>query len=456
MDFSVVVISAAAVFAFYFRPLTYDVDALHRCALTACLGAVIFVVGFQRTGGYAFRRLPSFRWQAGQTLFVWTGAVAALLLLAFILKVSATYSRGWASAWAMTTLFMLLFERGLIYFCARWWLRDGHFVRNVVIVGAGKPGEELVARLQQLRDPTVAIVGIFDDRKSRIDASVCGWEVLGTTDDLVTFSRETPIDEVIVALPLNAEQRLMSIFAKLKLLPVDLRLSAQAVAASLPVHGISHIGSIPVLEIVDRPLKHWSAVVKAVEDIVIASVLLAIFGLPMAIIALLIRCDSPGPVFFVQERFGFNNNIIRVLKFRTMYVNREDPSGGQRTIRNDPRVTRVGRFLRAWSIDELPQLINVLKGDMAIVGPRPHALTMKAGNRLYHEAVKDYLHRHRVKPGLTGWAQVNGLRGEIDSVERAKKRVAYDLRYIENWSLWLDLYIIAKTLKVVLSRSEAY
>jgi polysaccharide biosynthesis protein PslA len=176
----------------------------------------------------------------------------------------------------------------------------------------------------------------------------------------------------------------------------------------------------------------------------------------MLIIAAAIRLDSRGPVFFIQDRFGFNNKTIRVLKFRTMHVEQEDPTGANRTLARDPRVTRVGRFLRSVSLDELPQLVNVLRGEMSLVGPRPHALGMKAGERLYHDAVSDYFQRHRVRPGMTGWAQVNGLRGEIDSLDKARRRVALDLYYIDHWSLWLDLKILLKTIIVIFGRENAY
>jgi polysaccharide biosynthesis protein PslA len=166
--------------------------------------------------------------------------------------------------------------------------------------------------------------------------------------------------------------------------------------------------------------------------------------------------ESRGPVLFVQDRFGFNNNVIRVLKFRTMFVDRGDVSGAQRTVRNDPRVTRVGRVLRWLSFDELPQLLNVLRGEMSLVGPRPHAIAMRAGDQLYFEAVEDYAQRHRIKPGITGWAQVNGCRGEIDTLAKARARVDHDLYYIENWSLWLDLKTAVLTVLVLLTRQDAY
>jgi lipopolysaccharide/colanic/teichoic acid biosynthesis glycosyltransferase len=191
--------------------------------------------------------------------------------------------------------------------------------------------------------------------------------------------------------------------------------------------------------------------VKWIEDKSLAILLLIAFAPLMGLVALLIRLESRGPVLFVQKRFGFNNEMIRVLKFRTMYINRSDLSGTRRTVRNDPRVTRVGRVVRALSIDELPQLINVLRGEMSIVGPRPHPVGMQVGDGvLYGDAIAHYCHRHRVKPGITGWAQVNGLRGEVDALHKARARVDHDLYYIEHWSPWLDLKILLRTIVIII------
>jgi Undecaprenyl-phosphate glucose phosphotransferase len=283
-----------------------------------------------------------------------------------------------------------------------------------------------------------------------------GLSIIGTTDDLLRVARRCPVDEVIIALPLDAEEQLKALFWKLKGIATDLRLSIEPIADRFQVRGMSYIGSVPVLEIADRPLKHWRALAKWIEDKVLSALLLIFLGPLMAISALLIKVDSRGPVFFAQERFGFNNAVIRVLKFRTMYADRGDQSGAQRTVPNDPRVTRVGRVLRSLSIDELPQLFNVLRGDMSLVGPRPHAIAMKAGGRLYCDAVEEYVQRHRVKPGITGWAQVNGLRGEIDTLEKGRARVTYDLYYIEHWSIWLDVKILLKTAGILASRDNAY
>jgi polysaccharide biosynthesis protein PslA len=270
------------------------------------------------------------------------------------------------------------------------------------------------------------------------------------------LARTNRIDDVIVTIPGHAVARLGALLYKLKRLPVDLRVSADWMIEAFPVTGVSSVGSVVLLDVFERPLKHWNGVLKWAEDRVLGSIFLLIAAPLMAVIAAAIRLTSPGPVFFAQDRFGFNNNVIRVLKFRTMYVQDADPSGARRTVQGDPRVTAVGRILRRWSLDELPQLINVARGEMSLVGPRPHAIAMKAGGRLYNDAVSDYLHRHRVRPGVTGWAQVHGLRGEIDTLEKARARVEHDLYYIDNWSIWLDLKTLAMTMRILLSGENAY
>jgi Undecaprenyl-phosphate glucose phosphotransferase len=455
-DFCLVLAAAAGVFALYLGVALQSATEWERYLLTALLAAVLFVAGFVWIDGYALRQLLMLRWQLTRAAAMWAIIISALLLVAFVGQVSATYSRGWALSWVATALAFILIERGIVRLAIARLLREGYLTRNVVIVGSGEQAERLIAKLQKSQDGSVAIRGIFDDRRSRIPDSICGCHVLGTTDDLLDFARQVPVEEVIIALPLGAEQRLKVIVDKLKLLPADLRLSLEPMAEKFSLRDISYLGCVPLLGIVDRPIKHWNAVAKWVEDKALSAFLLLLFAPMMAIIALLIKLDSRGPVLLAQKRFGFNNDTIRVLKFRTMHANLGDISGAQRTVRNDPRVTRVGRVLRALSIDELPQLLNVLRGDMSLVGPRPHAIAMKVGERLYGDAIEDYAHRHRVKPGITGWAQVNGCRGAIDTIEQARARVDYDLFYIEHWSLWLDLKILALTLLILLSRENAY
>ena len=457
LDVALVLGSAFATFLLYFRLLTdLEPGDMERYTLAPLVAALLFRIGFRRIGGYDFRRLSRLRWQLGHVALVWAGVFSALLLLAFVGKQTQAYSRGWALLWMASALAALLVERGALRLLLLRWARQGYLARNLVVVGAGEPGAQLIEKLRQSPEEGVRICGVFDDRKARVPDRVGGYEVLGTTDDLFEFVRHVTVDEVVVALPLNAESRLKQLFDKLKLLPVDLRLSAGAMAEAFPVRGISHLAEVPVLEIVERPLKNWNAVTKWVEDKVLGGCLLLVALPAMAAIALLVRLDSKGPALFAQPRFGFNNNVIRVLKFRTMYTDRGDASGAARTRKGDPRVTRVGRYLRALSLDELPQLFNVVRGDMSLVGPRPHAVAMKAGERLYPEAVSEYLARHRVKPGITGWAQMHGLRGEIDTLAKARARVAHDLYYIEHWSLSLDLWILAMTAPSLFVHRNAY
>lgn len=427
-----------------------------RYVLAVVLAATILAVTLRKLGAYSVRRLPQLEWQLATVALVWAGTMSALAMVAFIDKVTSFYSRGWTISWVLVTFIEIGLIRVGVRALVRRWTREGRLSRTVAIVGAGKVGEQLVTKLQVQAEGQIVVAGIFDDRLSRVPAAIAGCRVLGTTDELVAFSRRSPIDEIIIALPLRAEERIGELVGKLRALPIDLRLSIDSIGSAIPMRSIGDTGSARMIEIVDRPLKHWSGVAKWIEDKILTILCLVAFAPVMALIAVAIRVDSRGSAFFRQERFGFNNEIVHVLKFRTMHVEEGDQSGGRRTVPNDPRVTRVGRILRSLSLDELPQLLNVLSGDMSLVGPRPHALAMKAGDRFYYDAVGDYFLRHRVRPGITGWAQVNGLRGEIDTVEKARQRVAYDLHYIDHWSLWLDLKILVMTLRAVLIRQNAY
>ena len=270
-----------------------------------------------------------------------------------------------------------------------------------------------------------------------------------------TFAGTTAIDQIVITLPQHAATRRLACFEKLRHLPVDVRLSPDLPGLELAGRGMTELAGMPLLRVFDRPLTGWSAFAKGVEDRVLATLVLALAAPVMLGIALLIRLGSPGPVVYRQRRYGFDNRPIEVLKYRTMFVEQCDDDAGALVSarRHDPRVTPIGRLLRRTSLDELPQFLNVLRGEMSIVGPRPHAV---AHHERYAGLIDGYLARHRVKPGITGWAQVNGLRGEADTLARMQERVRYDLHYIENWSLLLDLRIILRTLLVGFSHPNAY
>lgn len=241
------------------------------------------------------------------------------------------------------------------------------------------------------------------------------------------------------------------------ILPIDIRLTFETVLPALKLKSSSHLGDIPLLDISEKPFKGWRAALKLIEDKTFSLIALTVLSPLILLIALMVKLDSRGPVFFKQARFGYNDRVIQVLKFRSMYVDQGDRTGAKRTVRSDPRVTRIGRYLRAFSLDELPQIINVLLGDMSLVGPRAHAVAMQVNDQLYHELIEEYSARHRVRPGMTGLAQVNGCRGEVADLDSAARRVRFDLDYIFRWSIWLDLSIILKSVRVVLfDRGNAF
>jgi len=304
----------------------------------------------------------------------------------------------------------------------------------------------------------IEIIGLFDDRgDSRSGSETAGEKKLGTVDDLVEFGRRTRLDLVIFSLPITAEVRILTMLRKLWVLPVDIRLAAHTNKLQFRPRSYSYIGNVAVIDVADRPIADWDVVMKWLFDKIVGGFML-IAALPiMALVAIAIKIDSRGPVLFKQQRYGFNNDLIEVYKFRSMYVDKSDATASKLVSKNDSRVTRVGRLIRKASLDELPQLFNVVfKGNLSLVGPRPHAVNAKAETRRYDEAVDGYFARHRVKPGLTGWAQINGWRGETDTQEKIQQRVEHDLYYIENWSVLLDLYIVARTPFALLNTENAY
>ena len=284
---------------------------------------------------------------------------------------------------------------------------------------------------------------------------MAGLPKLGTVDDLLVFARRTRIDLIIFTIPVTAEARIVEMLTKLSVLPVDIRLSAHTNRLQFRPRAYSYIGAVPVIPMQDKPIADWDVVVKAAFDRTVGALMLLALSPLMIATAVAIKLDSKGPVLFRQKRYGFNNELIGVFKFRSMYTDKTDHTASKLVTKDDPRVTRVGRIIRKTSIDELPQLFNVVfAGDLSLVGPRPHAVHAKAAERRYDEAVDGYFARHRVKPGITGWAQINGWRGETDTRQKLEKRVEHDLYYIENWSVLLDMYILVKTPLSLLSKSE--
>jgi Undecaprenyl-phosphate glucose phosphotransferase len=388
----------------------------------------------------------------------WSVVFLIAIGVSFFAKSGDQFSRAWLGSFYVLGLFALIAFRRVLFLLVRRWTRQGRLERRTVVVGADANGESLIRSLAAQRDSDVHVVGVFDDRGDERSAASCGGvPKLGSVNDLVAFARGTRVDLVIFSLPISAESRLLQMLKKLWVLPVDIRLSAHSNKLHFRPRSYSYIGAVPVLDIFDKPIADWDVVMKWLFDKIVGSLALICAAPIMLMVAIAVKLDSKGPVLFKQKRYGFNNESIDIYKFRSMYADQADLTASKLVTKGDPRVTRVGRFIRKTSFDELPQLFNVVfTGSLSLVGPRPHAVHAKAENRLYDEAVDGYFARHRVKPGITGWAQIHGWRGETDSQEKIQRRVEHDLYYIENWSILLDLYIVAQTPFALIRSENAY
>ncbi|MEP6784464.1 MAG: undecaprenyl-phosphate glucose phosphotransferase [Sphingomonadales bacterium] len=377
--------------------------------------------------------------------FVLATTLTAISLIQF--DVMEKLSRGMLIIYAATCVVMFFLGRIALRKLI-WYMMDAGIIgQRLAIYGADSGNAQRVIDLLRLeRLPHLKLVGFADDRRTRIESNpIDEIKFIGGFDTLLDMARSGNLDQVVIALPRVGQARLDSICEQLSAAAIDVCILPREILELRATYRLNFIGELPVLRVWQQPVRDLDGVIKEVQDRVLALLALVILSPLMIAVAIAIRLESPGPALFVQRRFGFNNLEIKVLKFRSMYSSKGDLSGAERTVRDDPRVTRIGRFIRRTSIDELPQLLNVLRGEMSLVGPRPHATAMRVGDRYYFDAVSGYGARHRVKPGITGLAQVRGLRGEIDTVERAKRRVEYDIYYIEHWSPLLDLRIILET-----------
>jgi len=388
----------------------------------------------------------------------WAFVFLLFIGASFFTKLGDAVSRLWLGAYFVCGMALLLAARLILRTTVRRWAREGRIDRRTVIIGADENGERLIAALDAQDDSDLNILGVFDDRAdSRALETCAGKPKLGKVDDVPEFARRTRIDLVLFALPISAEKRILDMLKKLWVLPVDIRLSAHNNKLRFRPRAYSFIGDVPTLDMFKAPITDWGLVTKWLFDRLAGALLLVLLSPVLALVALAVKLDSRGPVLFKQKRFGFNNERIEVYKFRSLYHDQADPLAAKVVTRDDPRVTRVGRFIRKTSLDELPQLFNVVfKGNLSLVGPRPHAVQGKFESRRFEETVDGYFARHRVKPGITGWAQVNGWRGEVDSEEKIQKRVEFDLYYIENWSLLFDIYIVLRTPFALLRAENAY
>lgn len=425
--------------------------------IVAVFGVPLLAVALMEVFGiYRVAELGQLARQVPRTLLAWINAFAVCAVFVFLFKMGPDFSRVWLTAWFAAGAAGLVAMRFITARFINAWTRQGRLFRRAVVYGTGELAAETIAELEADASADLRIAGIFDERQERAPKSTLGYPLRGGIADLVQYARSTRIDVIILAVPMSAESRLSNVLAPLSQLPVEIKVPARASTLQFAPKTYSRIGQVRMINLIDKPITAWGGVAKMAFDKVIATLALVALSPMFAVTALAIKLESKGPVFFKQKRYGFNNELIEIYKFRSMYTDQCDRDAAKLVTKGDPRVTGVGRFIRKSSIDELPQLLNVLKGDLSLVGPRPHALSAKAGTELYDRVVDDYFARHKVKPGITGWAQINGWRGETDTPHKIQQRVSHDLYYIENWSVLFDLYILLKTPLALFKTDNAY
>jgi putative colanic acid biosynthesis UDP-glucose lipid carrier transferase len=380
----------------------------------------------------------------------WILNAALLLTLGWATRTLGAFDVRVLLAWlAAAPASVFIAQLAVPYVLPRVMRAEG--VRRVaVIAGAGDLGRQLAERLRGSPLLGVEVAGFFDDRAPERLGDIPRESMLGSVRQLAQYAKTHRVDLIYLALPLAAQPRIASLLDELCDTTASVYVVPDIFLFDLIQARMDHVGGLPVLAVCETPFYGVNGIVKRVSDIVLAALILVLIAPVLAAVALGVKLSSPGPAIFRQRRYGLNGQEVVVYKFRSMTV-AEDGAVVKQATKNDARVTPFGAFLRRTSLDELPQFVNVIQGRMSIVGPRPHAV---AHNEMYRKLIKSYMIRHKVRPGITGWAQVNGLRGETETVEKMRARIEYDLDYLRNWSLGLDLRIIFKTIFVVLKRPD--
>jgi Undecaprenyl-phosphate glucose phosphotransferase len=418
--------------------------------LLLALGSTLIAFSLSIAATYAFPAREA--WGASVTRTVLAAGVpAAIVLLGLMLCAPGAVEAG--AHWALGCIAAMGVSHLIAWNLVRRWRKVGRLTPNVVVVGATDNAARLIRTALQGRD--VAVLGVFDDRSQRIPKDICGVPVLGDTSALLAHKILPYVDRIVLTVPEAGQARTAELIGRLKGLPNDLCLFLDGEGDERHTAALARLAGAALHRISGAKADERLAFAKRVQDLVIASLALVVALPIMAVVALLVRLDSPGPVLFRQRRHGFNNEEIVVWKFRSMRADAADATAARQVTGDDDRVTRIGRFIRKTSLDELPQLLNVLKGEMSLVGPRPHAIGMKTAGKESARLVAEYAWRHRMKPGITGWAQINGSRGPVHTAHEVRRRVELDIEYIERQSFWFDLYIIAMTLPCLLGDRQA-
>tara|TARA_R110000764_G_scaffold6650_2_gene24740 strand:+ start:523 stop:1926 length:1404 start_codon:yes stop_codon:yes gene_type:complete len=446
IDVAIIQLSLLLATTIYQEPFTKDLFLLSLISIiTFSFFAEMFAL-------YRSWRDGFFKEVIFYALLSWSIAFGFILLYIFLTKSGAEYSRAVSFMWFFfTCIFLFSWRLGFGIFLRRI-RRKGMNTRSVAIIGVTKEGQRLAKEILQHPETGFRLTAVFDDREaSRLPEDYHGL-LQGNVNDGVEKARLNEFDAVYIALPLTAEKRIADILHLLGNTTVNVQLVPNLFIYSMMSTSMAHVGNVQTISVYCNPMRGTHALIKRVEDVILSTIILAIIAIPLLIIAIAVKTTSKGPVIFKQDRYGLNGKRIKIWKFRSMTVTENSDVVTQAT-KNDVRITPLGAFLRRTSLDELPQFINVLQGKMSVVGPRPHAV---AHNEIYRQTVDFYMLRHKIKPGITGWAQINGWRGETDTLDKMEMRIKYDLDYIRRWSLWLDFKIVFFTIFRSFNDKNAY
>ncbi len=422
---------------------SYGVEPILNYKLAAVISIVSFSLFAEWHALYQSWRIDSL-WHEAKAIFTaWMLTCGILLALIFLSKSAIHFSRVTILVWVIATPFALVGVRAIIRYAVRHYRKQGFNSRSVAIVGGGKQSGRLVEVISKSPWMGLHIDGVYDDPVTSLSEDV---------DALMEKVHQKQIDNIYITYPMRDEEKIRALLERLADCTVSVSVVPDFFVSDLLQSRWKSLGDVPLVSVFESPIFGASLFIKRMEDILLGSLILVLISPLLLAIALSVRLTSSGPVLFKQRRYGLNGQVIEVWKFRSMKV-QEDGSNVPQATKNDPRVTKLGAYLRCTSLDELPQFFNVLQGTMSIVGPRPHAV---AHNEEYRRLIHGYMLRHMVKPGITGWAQVNGWRGETDTTRKMEMRIKYDLEYINNWSLWLDLKIIFKTIFGGMRGKSAY
>ena len=445
---------AVITLALYAACAIYGVEFDSKYALAALGAASTFAFAAELSHLYGSWRIYSLGKEAMALLMVCVLVGFAMISIAFLAKTSTDFSRATIVIWGALAYSTMLAERVVARLLLRAARRHGRNTRSLAIAGAGPSARNLAQQVSAAEWAGLRLIGFFDDTPKAVDgpADTNAVAAIGTLNDLIAAARAGEVDYIYVALPSREEERILWLIDRLADTTVSVFVVPDLFIFQLAQARWTSMNGLPIVSVYESPFEGINGFLKRAEDLFLGAMILLLSLVPMAVIALVVKLTSSGSVLFKQRRYGLNGKVVEIWKFRTMRVS-DDGEVVQQAQRQDARVTPFGAFLRRTSLDELPQFFNVLGGDMSIVGPRPHAV---AHNEEYRGLIPGYMLRHKVKPGITGWAQINGWRGETDTLEKMQKRVECDLAYMRNWSLWLDLKIIALTIFKGFYNKNAY